>query len=186
MRIRWPATEERRNIWMQHTSPTLSGVRGYVSISTPFLMDDWGGLERSSHTSSYLDGSVDHSWWWYAIGSNTAYHGGLPGGDRNVEQRAELWIRPTDTCQDATSGSTCSVACKHSTPYSYSYEHEKFPICFNGSYVVLDSNSVEDDFTTYVDVETYENTNNALCAPDPCDSEPEITNYTGDACAGTL
>ena len=29
-----------------------------MSISTPFLRDDWGGLERSSHTSSYLDGSV--------------------------------------------------------------------------------------------------------------------------------
>ena len=55
--------------------------------------------------------------------------------------------------------------------------------CYNGTYVVGDPN--DDDTSSYVDVETYENTVQLMCTPDSCDSEPVIANYSGSGCAGT-
>ena len=59
------------------------------------------------------------------------------------------------------------------------------PVCYNGTYVVPIQSSITDDFSTYARVETYENTVNLICVPDPCDSEPLIANYTGSGCADT-
>ena len=59
------------------------------------------------------------------------------------------------------------------------------PVCYNGTYVVPIQSSITDDFSTYVSVDTYESTKSLICAPDPCDSEPLIANYTGSGCANT-
>ena len=59
------------------------------------------------------------------------------------------------------------------------------PVCYNGTYVVPIQSSITDDFSTYVSVDTYESTESLICAPDPCDSEPLIANYTGSGCANT-
>jgi len=59
------------------------------------------------------------------------------------------------------------------------------PICYNGTYVVPNSTSMINDFSTHVSVESFESTDSLICFPDDCNSEPVILNYTGSGCAGT-
>jgi len=124
LRISW-REHDRRNIWVQQSNPALVGVEGYTSISTPFEQEHFDGMSLSSDSRTWLDGSASHISWWYAIGQHTGYYGKIPGGVQNGEHYSErvveLWIKPTVTCENATSGSTCNVACVQNTPYSYSY-----------------------------------------------------------------
>ena len=56
--------------------------------------NNWGGLSLSSTkgTSTIIDGSPSSTDWWYAIGQQTPYQGGIPGGTAAV-QEVYLWIR---------------------------------------------------------------------------------------------
>ncbi len=87
-----------RNHWTQTFNPR-SGVAGVTPVPgyTPITIDAsgnyWGGLERSTSTSTYLDGSVNSSNWWYSIGSNVIYVGGIPGYDATVVTFVELYVR---------------------------------------------------------------------------------------------
>lgn len=73
------STEGIKNIWSQQSSPMYSGgVWGYRGINIAVASNYWGGLEKGSSSSSLLDGSVDHSNWYYAVGSTTTWNGGIP------------------------------------------------------------------------------------------------------------
>ena len=86
-----------RNHWKQTFNPRsgpspTSPVPGYQPIAIDASGSLWGGLELSTSSSTLLDGSVNHSNWWYAIGSHTVYAGGIPGPSV-VVTKVELYIR---------------------------------------------------------------------------------------------
>ena len=95
-RLYYP-NENIRNHWIQTFDPRsgqsgTSPVAGYTAItidSSGFL---WGGLDKDTSGNTFLDGSVSHSNWWYSIGSDVAYGGGMPGPSV-VVNIVELFIR---------------------------------------------------------------------------------------------
>lgn len=89
--------EDKTNHWKQTFDPRSGGspqrpVLGYEGISIDWSNNNWGGLERGS-SNSYLDGSVNNSNWWYAIGNYNPYGGGIPGGNGQVVSHVQLFIR---------------------------------------------------------------------------------------------
>jgi len=110
-RLTWPGYT-KRNIWYQNSNPTDDvNVSGYQAISVDSTSNYWGGLElgNGSHSptnldSVYIDGSVNHSNWYYAIGSYKAWgeksgcYNGIPAsetvaGNGCGVQQVELWVR---------------------------------------------------------------------------------------------
>lgn len=89
-KINYP-NESWRNIWSQYTNPIYdTPVSGYRGISIDRNEQRWGGLELGNNTfaysngnSSLLDGSVNHSNWYYAIGSDQVYKTGIPSTYNN-------------------------------------------------------------------------------------------------------
>lgn len=81
-KIYWP-TLNKANIWSQNSNPTYnSKVVGYRPIDLDTKTNYWGGLEYSSvQSSTFLDGSVEHSNWFYSIGARVAWMGGLPSSN---------------------------------------------------------------------------------------------------------
>lgn len=96
MKINWPG-KTGRNIWSQTTNPTVDQpVAGYSAISVDATSNFWGGLERNSaygFTTWYIDGSVNHSNWFYAIGTYAPW--GTPTG-----MPAAADISPADSAAD--------------------------------------------------------------------------------------
>lgn len=89
--------ENIRNHWTQTFDPRsgvspTSPVAGYTAISIDSSGSRWGGLELSSSNNTFLDGSVNHSNWWYSIGANVPYGAGMPGPS-TVVQIVEVYIR---------------------------------------------------------------------------------------------
>jgi hypothetical protein len=110
-RINWPGFT-KRNIWYQTSNPTEDiNVAGYQAISVDSTSNRWGGLEfgNGSHgpnnfNGSYLDGSVNHENWFYAIGSYRQWGGtegcynAIPAADPVAGsycgvQTVELWVK---------------------------------------------------------------------------------------------
>merc|ERR1711912_98277 len=83
MKMVWPDSDSY-NVWKQSSNPvtaTARGVDGYEAIDVRQDSNYWGGLEYSKGKNSLLDGSVDHSNWWFAAGSTRVYNGGIPAYD---------------------------------------------------------------------------------------------------------
>lgn len=84
------------NRWRQTSNPLLAkqSVTGYSAISISMTENNWGGLALSSTkgTSTIIDGSPGVETWYYAIGQQTAYQGGIPANNPSV-QEVYLWIR---------------------------------------------------------------------------------------------
>jgi hypothetical protein len=107
-KINWPGYTPR-NIWRQRSNPTQDvDVDGYVpiSITAPGVGSNyWGGLEFSNgthgptSTASYIDGSVNHSNYFYAIGTFGPYSSpvGIPATNDVVTSggvpHTQLWVR---------------------------------------------------------------------------------------------
>ncbi len=94
-RLHYP-NEGKTNWWKQTFDPRSGGsptrpVNGYQAISIDVSSSYWGGLEQNN-ASTFLDGAVNHGNWWYAIGTNSAYSGGMPGPGI-VVQEVQLYIR---------------------------------------------------------------------------------------------
>jgi len=93
LKIVWPdRAGDNTNVWKQTNNPvtdTDGGVTGYEAIDCPFTSQHWGGLEHGGG-SSLLDGSVDHQYWFYAIGSSAEYGCGIPGA-QDCEGKVELY-----------------------------------------------------------------------------------------------
>ena len=99
MRINWPDTGlTSRNIWRQSSNPATDPIAGYEAIDVEYTDNFWGGLEYNSlSSSSFIDGSVGVSQWYYAIGSTVAWSDppGIPA--HNVPSpRVAVWVRPDD------------------------------------------------------------------------------------------
>ena len=113
MRINWPDTGiTGRNIWRQTSNPTTAPVVGYQAIDVNYTNQFWAGLELSTSSWTYLDGSVQHDYWYYAIGSHSAWGEGIPSYGPAATQVA-LWVRT-----DAVGGSEIITDCKAPSGYS--------------------------------------------------------------------
>ena len=62
------------------------------AINVNFTGSQWKGLEYGNQYS-LLDGSVDKSWWMYAIGSFETYWSGIPSFDGGQTIIVELYVR---------------------------------------------------------------------------------------------
>lgn len=84
------------NIWKQTSNPTHQKVTRYKPIKIKWTSDFWGGLEYSGG-STFIDGSVNHGNWYYAIGSSAQHLDGIPSARQNANgstpNDVELWIR---------------------------------------------------------------------------------------------
>lgn len=107
----WPGYSNK-NIWLQSTNPLNDVVvAGWTPIMATAITDKWGGLELGNGThgainnnQALLDGSVQISDWWYAIGSTVAYGtpAGIPAASSMIGTNAgvaevNLWIKEDDT-----------------------------------------------------------------------------------------
>ncbi len=115
-RLTWPGYSQK-NIWLQTTNP-LSDVAaaGVVPIAvnayTETRTNSWSGLELgngahgpTNSNSSLLDGSVQHTNWYFAVGTVYSTYGsptvGIPAdssisGNSGVAE-VNLWIKEDDT-----------------------------------------------------------------------------------------
>lgn len=102
-RLNYPelVAPNKTNHWTQTFDPRsgfspTNPVAGYVSISTPLTENSWGGLENSTTTNTYLDGTVNAANWWYSIGSQNSYPSasplGIPASSTSVT-KVQLFIR---------------------------------------------------------------------------------------------
>lgn len=102
------------NRWKQSINPTkeyeivgdgTEFAPGYEAINIDWNTYYWGGIARSTTTSTFIDGSYGHNNWYYAIGSYGAWNGGIPGPNPKVDV-VNLWIKINDnkkvTKQDLT------------------------------------------------------------------------------------
>lgn len=108
-KINWPGYTPR-NIWQQRTNPTSDvDVDGYIpiSITAPGSVSNyWGGLELGNGThgpgngvKAFIDGSVNQSNYFYAIGEYVAYGtpAGIPANTDIIASggipHVQLWVR---------------------------------------------------------------------------------------------
>lgn len=96
---RWKQTNAPQNEFVVR-SETGGQVTGYEAVHIDWTDNYWGGLERSdtsttSYSPTWLDGSVGHDSWFYAIGSSSAYSHGIPSCNSTASV-VELWIRIPD------------------------------------------------------------------------------------------
>jgi len=107
LRLTWPGEGLDINHWTQTTDPTGDGVSDYTAIDVSYTGNSWGGLELSSNSNTYLDGSVDHSNWWYSVGARSLHDGGIPGPSSNVVDAVQLWVRADTSDHDALTVAAC-------------------------------------------------------------------------------
>jgi hypothetical protein len=108
-KIVWPLDSGNNyNEWKQTTNPVTStdSVSGYEGINIYYTSNHWGGIENGKRhggntPSAALDGSVDHGNWYYAIGSRTAWNGGIPGAS-SAEQEVEFYVLGCATTETPT------------------------------------------------------------------------------------
>jgi hypothetical protein len=105
-RMKWK-NYSATQIWRQTSNPTTSAISGYEAISIDSTSNYWGGLERGAATnnnSSLVDGSVNHTNWYYAVGSFVNWNpgnicnGNIPlstevAGNSCGVPNVNLWIR---------------------------------------------------------------------------------------------
>jgi len=98
-KIVWPRRKGKNyNVWRQSSNPVQARQRslGYEAIDVNFKQNRFGGLENGyrhggNNPRALLDGTVNHGNWFYAIGSRSAWKGGLPGA-ASAESRVELYV----------------------------------------------------------------------------------------------
>jgi len=101
-RLNWPnANDDVSMEWSQTSNPLLEDAAGYEEIDVTYSGRGWGGLEPSGNTA-LMDGSVLDNYksnWFYAIGSDTYWGGGIPAyakadNDNNYAQdQVELYVQ---------------------------------------------------------------------------------------------
>lgn len=96
---RWKQTNAPQNEYIARSS-SGGKVTGYEAVHIDWTDNYWGGLERFQESSSafnttYIDGSVGHGNWFYAIGAATNHERGIPSYD-STSSNVELWVRIPD------------------------------------------------------------------------------------------
>ncbi len=103
---RWKQTNAPQSTWMGNSSSTIVAT-GYEAIHIDWSDHYWGGLGRQNEgtqtiTSTFIDGSIGHTNWFYAIGATSDWNGGIPGPKNGIPvSETELWLR-LDTIPENT------------------------------------------------------------------------------------
>ena len=111
---RWKQTNSPCNEYVTRNSNGAK-VTGYEAINISWTAHYWGGLERYSadantFETTYLDGSVGHGNWYYALGAKETYIKGIPGPDDNgICGVVELWVRIDDGSYQTTNLGTNTI-----------------------------------------------------------------------------
>ena len=105
------------NRWKQTGNPTTTTIAsgdgsanapGYEAVHVDWTGNYWGGLVLSNaNTATFIDGSVGHGNWFYAIGAYTSWSGGIPGPNSTPVSVSNLWVRIdglTETNKKTTTG----------------------------------------------------------------------------------
>lgn len=95
---RWKQTNAPQKEFTTRTTPQT--VTGYSAVHIDWTANYWGGLERfqtdaSAFSTTYIDGSVGHGNWFYAIGAAATHGYGIPSYD-STSSNVELWVRIDD------------------------------------------------------------------------------------------
>ena len=114
LKLVWPGGPSNAQEWKQTSNPATQtcaggncGVLGYEAVDINYDSNFWTGLERG-RGSSFLDGSVSHHWWWYAVGSSHAHDGLIPGPGGTVVSVVELYAMCGGTECEYTPGTALS------------------------------------------------------------------------------
>ena len=112
---RWKQTNNPLNEFVTETSGGEGKCEGYEAIHIDWSANYWGGIARQKSdpaviNSSYLDGSVGHGNWWYAIGAISNFSGGIPGPTAKIIGRVQLWVR-IDNLVDETKAQITKQGC---------------------------------------------------------------------------
>lgn len=82
------------NRWKQTSNFTTQPIDGYEAIQCSWTNSYWGGLELSTSSSTWVDGSVNHTNWYYAIGAKVNYStGGMPHWNGVEPGWVKIWVR---------------------------------------------------------------------------------------------
>lgn len=99
MMLKWPnLNASTNNIWSQTNNPVTDdgsgGVTDYTAIDIDYTSNIWGGLERyNAQSSTFIDGSVNHPNWYYAIGSKSWGSATTFPGPSSAVNLVELWVK---------------------------------------------------------------------------------------------
>ena len=81
------------NRWKQSNNFTSEKIAGYEEIQCSWTNNYWGGLECSSSSNTWVDGSVNNDLWHYAIGAKAKHQTGIPKWTGAETGWVELWVR---------------------------------------------------------------------------------------------
>jgi len=122
LRLTWPDEGLGVNHWTQTSSPTTTPVTGYAAVNVDYTDRGWHGLELSTGSDTYVDGSVG-SYWWYAIGAQNTHSSEIPGPGGITVEHVQLWVR-----KDA-SASLSTVQCDEPGDGSISWVEDDASDC---------------------------------------------------------
>ena len=111
------------NRWRQTANPATTTVaNGDGSANAPGYNKDftgahldwtgnyWGGLAKSTSDATFINGSVGHGNWFYAIGAKQIWGGnnpGIPGPNgTNINEGIHLWVKVNDDLSNITQAVT--------------------------------------------------------------------------------
>ena len=90
------------NRWTQTVNPATTTVAngtgsetagGYTAVHIDWNGNYWGGLTLSTAAACFINGSVGHVNWFYAIGAKEAWNGAIPGPNSTGISTVNLWSR---------------------------------------------------------------------------------------------
>ena len=99
--LQYPNDTNQYNRWIQKDNPAKVTVAngtgnetaaGYKAVHVDWTGNYWGGLTKSTSTATFINGSVGHGNWFYAIGAYRKHVLGIPTYDSTASV-AELWSR---------------------------------------------------------------------------------------------
>lgn len=99
---RWKQTNAPQDEWQPNTDAGNGKATGYEAKEISWDTNFWGGLARQNNPSDtnidpmsacYIDGSVGHGNWFFAIGCSTQWGNGIPGPADSAVDETELWVR---------------------------------------------------------------------------------------------
>lgn len=90
------------NRWTQTVNPATTTVAngtgsetagGYTAGHIDWNGNYWGGLTLSTAATCFINGSVGHGNWFYAIGAKEGWNGAIPGPNSTGISTVNLWAR---------------------------------------------------------------------------------------------
>ena len=90
------------NRWTQTVNPATTTVAngtgsetagGYTAGHIDWNGNYWGGLTLSTAAACFINGSVGHGNWFYAIGAKEGWNGAIPGPNSTGISTVNLWAR---------------------------------------------------------------------------------------------